>query len=144
MVYNSKNGWHNKVTRTTLNTITQICFFFFKKLALRSPDISGEEIQKLAEKAATKYSQSYKHVHEYLEVVSRKQGPYDDIVIYEVKELALLALLILCRNLQKKVYFAYVTQPNCYSSLPNSSPPISWLSGDKKLWCWHWCFPTKQ
>ena len=65
----------------------------------------------------------------------------DDIVIYEVKE---LALLILCRNLQKQVYFAYVTQPNCYSSLPNNSPPISWLSGDKKLWCWHWCFPMKQ
>ena len=56
---------------------TQICKFAFvlkKKLSVRLQEISGEEIQKLTKKAVTKYSQRHKHVHEYLEVVSRKQG----------------------------------------------------------------------
>lgn len=55
----------------------QICKFAFvlkKKLAVRLMEISGDEIQKLAKKAVTKYSQSHKHMHEYLEVVSKKQG----------------------------------------------------------------------
>ena len=52
----------------------QICFCFKKELAVRLSEISGEEIQKLTKKAVTKYSQRHKHVHEYLEVVSRKQG----------------------------------------------------------------------
>ena len=43
-------------------------------MAARFPEISGEKIEKFAEKAVKKYSQSYKHVDECLEVVSRKQG----------------------------------------------------------------------
>ena len=55
-----------------------------------------------------------------------------------------MSLSILCQNLQKQVLFANAAQPNCDSSLLNGSPALSWLSGDKKLWCWHWFFSVKQ
>lgn len=44
----------------------------------------------------------------------------------------------------KQVLFANAAQPNCDSTLLKSSPALSWLSGDEKLWCWHRCFSTKQ
>ena len=34
-------------------------------------------------------------------------------------------------------------QPYSNSSLPNSSPPLSWLSDDK-VRSWSWCFSTRQ
>ena len=40
--------------------------------------------------------------------------------------------------------FAHSAQPDSDSSVPNSSPPLSWLSGDDKLRSWRWCFSTKQ
>ena len=36
------------------------------------------------------------------------------------------------------------TQPYSDSSLPNSSPTLSWFSGDDKLRSRSWCFSTKQ
>ena len=41
------------------------------------------------------------------------------------------------------VKFAHAAQLNCDSSLPNSSPPLLWLLGDNKQWCWHWVFFNK-
>ena len=44
-------------------------------MAARFPEISCEEIEKLAEKAVNKkYSENYEDVDECLEVVGRKQG----------------------------------------------------------------------
>ena len=44
--YNSKNGWCNKVTMTTLNTMTFLPMFYKKWRQV--PEIPGEEIQKLS------------------------------------------------------------------------------------------------
>ena len=53
-IYNSKSGWHNKVTMTTLNT-TSFLVLFSKKMAARFPEMSGgEETRKLSEKAVNK------------------------------------------------------------------------------------------
>ncbi|XP_020624435.1 uncharacterized protein LOC110061916 [Orbicella faveolata] len=40
--------------------------------------------------------------------------------------------------------FAHSAQPYSDSSLPNSCPPLSWLSDDDKLRSCRWCFSTKQ
>ena len=40
--------------------------------------------------------------------------------------------------------FPHSVQPYSDSSLPNNSPPLSWLPGDDKLRSWRWCFSTKQ
>ena len=40
--------------------------------------------------------------------------------------------------------FVHSAEPHISSSLPNSSPSLSWLSGDDKLRSWRWFFSTKQ
>ena len=78
-----KSGEYEKVTRTTLNTIT-LWLLFSKKLLARFPDISGVEIEMLAKKAVNKMqSKLYKHVDECLEVLGRNKGLNSDIFKYE-------------------------------------------------------------
>ena len=49
----NESGWHDKVTRTTLNIIT-LGLLFTKKLVARFPKISVVEIEMLAKKAVNK------------------------------------------------------------------------------------------
>ena len=47
------------------------------------------------------------------------------------------------RTKSKSFQFAHSTQPYSDASLPNSTPPLSWLSGHDKLPSWRWCFSTQ-
>ena len=136
-------------------------------MAARFPEISGEEIQQLAQKAVNKYK--VKTTKSWAE----SRGLNNDIVKYLAKELdeCLSRFFAEIRSLadyeegheaEQRQISSIISAPVCQqghnshpvrSSLPipqnqtatpNSSPPLSWLSGDDKLRSWHWCFSTKQ
>ena len=71
----AKAGWYNKVDMTTLNA------FVFKKMAASFSEISGEEIQKLEEKAVNK--NPVKTAKSWMNVLKS----WTDIVKHEAKEL---------------------------------------------------------
>ena len=84
----AKAGWYNKVDMTTLNA------FVLKKMAASFSEISGEEIQKLKEKAVNKNT-----------VKTTKMNvlkSWTDIVTHEAKELDESSSRFFCRNSQKR------------------------------------------
>ena len=72
----AKAGWYNKVDMTTLNA-----FVFKKTVAASFSEISGEEIQKLEEKAVNK--NPVKTAKSWMNVLKS----WTDIVKHEAKEL---------------------------------------------------------
>ena len=69
----SISGWHDKVTRKTLNTIT-LWLLFSKKLAARLPGVSGVEIEMLAKKAVNKIQSKLQTCRRMFGGLGQKQG----------------------------------------------------------------------
>ena len=106
-------------------------------MAARFSEISGEEIKKFAEKAVSKM-QSKLQTRGWMFGSCEQKAR---ILMMTLSNIKLKNWTNVTLDSSPKFAKSSVMQNN---QLQNSSPRLSWLSGDDKLWCCHWCFSTKQ